>query len=70
MQNSNVTVVYQLEEQGESLQDSSKTGNDVRGRGVGSEESAREVNLCGGNEDVDMDDKVGQNKERKIRGTM
>ena len=25
--------------------------------------------MCCGNEDVDMDDKVGQNKERKIRGT-
>ena len=37
---------------------------------MGSEESAREVNLCGGNEDVDMDDNVGQNKERKNRGTM
>ena len=60
----------QLEHQGESLQDCSKTRNDVGGRDTGREESATEVGY-GGNEDVRMDvwsHKVGQNKERIREG--
>ena len=41
-----------FESQGESIQDSCKTSNDVRGRDLGSEESTREEVGCGGNEDV------------------
>ena len=44
------------ESQGESIQDSCKTSNDVRCRDVGSEESTREEVGCGGNEDVKMDE--------------
>ncbi len=42
--------------EGESIQDSCKTSNDVRCRDVGSEESTREEVGCGGNEDVKMDE--------------
>ena len=45
-----------FESQGESIQDSCKTSNDVRCRDVGSEESTREEVGCGGNEDVKMDE--------------
>ena len=51
-----------FESQGESIQDSCKTSNDVRCRDVGSEE--REEVRCGGNEDVKMDEwshRAGQN---------
>ena len=41
-----------FESQGESIQDSCKTSNDVRCRDLCSEESAREEVGCGGNEDV------------------
>ena len=44
-----------FESQGESIQDSCKTSNDVRCRDVGSEESTREEVGCGGNEDVKME---------------
>ena len=50
--------------QWESIQDSCKTGNDVRCRDVGNEESTREEVGCGGNEDVKMDEwshQTGQN---------
>ena len=50
--------------QGESIQDSCKTSNDVRGRDLGSEEITREEVGCGGNEDVKMDEwshQAGQN---------
>ena len=50
--------------QGESIQDSCKTSNDVRCRDLGSEESTREEVGCGGNEDVKMDEwshQAGQN---------
>ena len=53
-----------FESQGESIQDSFKTSNDVRYRGLGSEESTREEVGCGGNEDVKMDEwchQAGQN---------
>ena len=43
---------------------SCKTGNDVRCRDVGNEESTREEVGCGGNEDVMMDEwshQAGQN---------
>ena len=53
-----------FESQGESIQDSCKTSNDVRCRDVGSEESTREEVGCGGNEDVKMDEwshQAGQN---------
>ena len=53
-----------FEIQGESIQDSCKTSNDVRGRDLGSEESTREEVGCGGNEDVKMDGwshQAGQN---------
>ena len=55
-----------FESQGESIQDSCKTSNDVgiRGRNLGSEESTREEVGCGGNEDVKMDEwsqQAGQN---------
>ena len=53
-----------FESQGESIQDSCKTSNDVRGRDLGSEESTREEVGCGGNEDVKMDEwshQAGQN---------
>ena len=53
-----------FESQGESIQDSCKTNNDVRGRDLGSEESTREEVGCGGNEDVKMDEwshQLGQN---------
>ena len=53
-----------FESQGESIQDSCKTSNDVRGRDLGSEESTREEVGCGGNEDVGMDEwshQAGQN---------
>ena len=45
-----------FESQGESIQDSCKTSNDVRCRDLGSEESTREEVGCGGNEDVKMDE--------------
>ena len=45
-----------FESQGESIEGSSKTSNDVRCRDVGSEESTREEVGCGGNEDVKMDE--------------
>ena len=50
--------------QGESIQDSCKTSNDVRCRDLGSEENTREEVGCGGNEDVKMDEwshQAGQN---------
>ena len=50
--------------QGESIQDSCKTSNDVRGRDLGSEERTREEVGCGGNDDVKMDEwshQAGQN---------
>ena len=53
-----------FESQGESIQDSCKTSNDVRCRDLGSEESTREEVGCGGNEDVKMDEwghQAGQN---------
>ena len=53
-----------FESQGESIQASCKTSNDVRGRDLGSEESTREEVGCGGNEDVKMDEwshQAGQN---------
>ena len=53
-----------VESQWESIQDSCKTGNDVRCRDVGSEESKREEVGCSGNEDVKMDElshQAGQN---------
>ena len=53
-----------FESQGESIQDSCKTSNDVRCRDVGREESTREEVGCGGNEDVKMDEwshQAGQN---------
>ena len=53
-----------FESQGESIQDSCKTSNDVRCRYLGSEESTREKVGCGGNEDVKMDEwshQAGQN---------
>ena len=43
---------FETQSQGESIQDSCKTSNDVRCRDVGSEESTREEVGCGGNEDV------------------
>ena len=55
-----------IESQGESIQDSCKTRNDVRCRDVGSEERTIEEVGCGGNEDVKMDEwshQAGQNKE-------
>ena len=45
-----------FESQGENIQDSCKTSNDVRCRDVGSEESTREEVGCGGTEDVKMDE--------------
>ena len=56
----------QLEGQGESTHDCSKTSNDVRGRDLGSEESTREEVGCGGNKDGEMDvwrHKAGHKKE-------
>ena len=53
-----------FESQGESIQDSCKTSNDVRCRDLGSEESIREGVECGGNDDVKMDElshQAGQN---------
>ena len=53
-----------FESQGESIQDSCKTINDVRCRNVGSEQSTGEEAGCGGNEDVKMDEwshQAGQN---------
>ena len=52
--------------QGQNLErmNTFKTSNDVRGRDLGSEESAREEVGCGGNEDVKMDvwsHQAGQN---------
>ena len=44
----------QLDGQGESIQDGSKTNNDVRCRDMGSEESTREEVGCGGNKDVEI----------------
>ena len=40
---------------GESIQDSCKTSNDVRRQDEGSEESTTQEVGCGGNEDVKMD---------------
>ena len=61
------------ESQGESIQDSCKTSNDVRCRDVGSEESTREEVGCGGNEDVKMDEsgvtKMDRIRSERIRGT-
>ena len=45
-----------FERRGESIQDSCKTSNDVRGRYLGSEESTSDEVGCGGNEDVKMDE--------------
>ena len=42
--------------QGDSIQVSCKTSNDVRCRHLGSEVSTREEVGCGGNEDVKMDE--------------
>ena len=42
--------------QEESIHYSCKTSNDVRCRGLGSEESTREKVGYGGNEDVEMDE--------------
>ena len=53
-----------FENQGESIQDSCKTSNDVRCRDLGSEESTREEVGCGENEDVKMEEsshQAGQN---------
>ena len=53
-----------FESQGESIQDSCKTSNDVWCRDLGTEESTREEVGCGGNEDVKMDEwshQAGQN---------
>ena len=50
-----IGFIWQNNVQGESVQDSGKTGNYVRCRDVGSEESTREEVGCGGNEDVEMD---------------
>ena len=53
-----------LESQGESIQYSCKTSNDVWCRDLGSEESAKEEVGCGGHEDVKMDEwshQAGQN---------
>ena len=52
-----------FESQGESIQDSCKTSNDVLCRDLGSEESTREEVGCGG-KDVKMDEwshQAGQN---------
>ena len=51
--------------QGESIQDSCKTSNDVQCRDVGSEESTREEVGCGGNEDVEW--MCGVTKMDRIR---
>ena len=63
-----------FESQGESLQVSCKTSNDVRCRDVGSEESTREEVGCGGNEDVKMDEWVTKmaciETRRRICGLM
>ena len=40
-----------FESQGESIQNSCKTSNDVQCQDVGSEDSTREEVGCGGNED-------------------
>ena len=59
-----VRLKNKFESQGENIQDSCKTSNDVRGRDLGSEESTREEVGCGGNEDVKMDEwshQAGQN---------
>ena len=59
-----VRLKNKFESQGESIQDSCKTSNDVRGRDLGSEEGTREEVGCGGNEDVKMDEwshQAGQN---------
>ena len=48
-----------FESQGESIQDSCKTSNDVRGRDLGSEESIREEVGCGGNDE--WSHQAGQN---------
>ena len=53
-----------FESQGESIQVSCETRNDVRCRDLVSEESTREEVGCGGNEDVKMDvwsHQAGQN---------
>ena len=53
-----------FESQGESIQNSCKTSNDVRCRYVVSEESTIKEVGCGGNEDVKMDEwshQTGQN---------
>ena len=58
--------------QGESIQDSYKTCNDVRCRVLGSEESTREEVGCRGNEDVKMDEwshKLDRITNERIRGT-
>ena len=54
--------------QGKGVHDCCKTGNDVRGWGMGSEESSGEEIGRGSREDVEMDVlcyKAGQNKEWK-----
>ena len=62
-----------FESQGESIQDSCKTSNDVRSRDLGSEVSKREEVGCGGNEDVKMDmsgvTKLDRIRNERIRGT-
>ena len=55
-----------FESQGESMQDSCKTSNDVRCRDVGSEASTRVEVGCGGNEDVTKMDRI---RNERIRGT-
>ena len=61
-----------FESQGESIQDSCKTSNDVRCRDLGSEESTREEVGCGGNEDVRWKSgvtKLDRIRNERIRGT-
>ena len=63
-----------FESQGESIQDSCKTSNDVRCRDLGSEESTREQVGYGGNEDVFKRwmsgvTKLDRIRNERIRGT-
>ena len=51
-----VRLKNKFESQGESIQDSCKTSNDVWCQDVDSAESTREEVGCGGNEDVKMDE--------------
>ena len=52
-----------LRVKGKVYKNSCKTGNDVRCRDVGSEESTREEVGCGGNEDVKMDEWNHQDRQ-------